>query len=724
MADQNEATVESQAVNSNDDEPLVSPRDHILINRLKFNELKIEQVLTPKAIPPPLQRVLSVITPPEPVLSGIKPPLSRSAWLRFLLTHLPILHWMWTYKAQYLFRDIIAGISVAMLHVPQGLAYGLLAGLDPVYGLYTSFVPVIMYSIFGTSKHLSIGTFAVVSLLIRNSVKSVLIGKGLDYCTSLNHRLAVVVLEDGSNITCNDLKVQIAVSLAFTSGLIMVVMGLLKMGFVTLLLSDPLISGYTTASAVLVISSQLSQIFGLSFQINSLSVWFPGLLSFPRTVVEVFIEVFQWPKYVNTATFVASLISFFILIVLDIVNNKLIARIKICCCLYSSQNKKCHTSKRFPFPLRIPIALVLVVFSIGVSSAIDYEHRWNGTVVGTVATRPEFMLASLPNAVLIAIVSFVISVSVADLLAKKYKYTVNSSQELIAYGVSNVIGSLFSSYCATGSISRSGFQASAGGKTQLTSLISSIVVCVVLISLVSLFRALPQAVLGVIVCMGLFGMFKQFKDIVRYFRLSFADLLAWIVVFVATLLLGVDLGLITGVVFSLLLVLIRTALPYSAVLGQVPGTEIFRNITHFDKVFHCHEESSGVHIVDVIPQTAEHSDTGTSGAGSAEHSAGGPLHTIVIDCAPMGFIDAVGVKTLTQIVDDFGNAGIQVMIAAMTKENRDMLDRSGFYKKFGKEWLFPTLQDAVELAKSGSSLLQIQEAIEMPPIGHGTADMG
>ncbi|KAL5484185.1 hypothetical protein EMCRGX_G020638 [Ephydatia muelleri] len=657
------------------------------INRENFNELKIEQVLTPKAIPPLLQRVLSVVTPPEPILSGIKPPMSRSAWLRFLLTHLPILHWMWTYKTQYLFREIIAGISVAMLHVPQGMAYGLLAELDPVYGLYTSFVPVIVYSIFGTSKHLSIGTFAVVSLLVRNAIKKVLIEKGLDYCTSLNYRLAVVVLADGSNITCNDLKIQIAVSLAFTSGLIMVVMGLLKMGFVTLLLSDPLISGYTTASAMLVITSQLSPIFGLSFRTKALSVWFPGLLSFPETMIEVFREVFQWPKYVNTATFVASLISLFILIILDIVNNKLIARIKLRCCLYSSQNKKCHTSKRFPFPLRIPIALVLVVFSIGVSSAIDYEHRWNGTVVGTVATslpplslpRPELMLASLPNAVLIAIVSFVIGVSVADVFAKKYKYTINPSQELIAYGVSNVIGSLFSSYCAAGSISRSGFQASVGGKTQLTSLISSIVVCIVLISLVSLFRALPQAVLGVIVCMGLSGMFRQFKDIVRYFRLSYADFLAWIVVFVATLLLGVDLGLIAGVVFSLLV------------------------------VFHCQEDSGGVKNVNVLPEIAEYSDTGTSGAGSAEDSVSCPLHTIIIDCAPMGFIDAVGVKTMAEIVNDFGNAGIQVMIAAMTKENRDMLEWSGFYKKFGKEWLFPTIQDAVEFATSGSSLLQILE---------------
>eukprot|EP00731_Ephydatia_muelleri_P024320 Em0016g591a len=588
------------------------------------------------------------------------------------------------------------------------MAYGLLAELDPVYGLYTSFVPVIVYSIFGTSKHLSIGTFAVVSLLVRNAIKKVLIEKGLDYCTSLNYRLAVVVLADGSNITCNDLKIQIAVSLAFTSGLIMVVMGLLKMGFVTLLLSDPLISGYTTASAMLVITSQLSPIFGLSFRTKALSVWFPGLLSFPETMIEVFREVFQWPKYVNTATFVASLISLFILIILDIVNNKLIARIKLRCCLYSSQNKKCHTSKRFPFPLRIPIALVLVVFSIGVSSAIDYEHRWNGTVVGTVATRPELMLASLPNAVLIAIVSFVIGVSVADVFAKKYKYTINPSQELIAYGVSNVIGSLFSSYCAAGSISRSGFQASVGGKTQLTSLISSIVVCIVLISLVSLFRALPQAVLGVIVCMGLSGMFRQFKDIVRYFRLSYADFLAWIVVFVATLLLGVDLGLIAGVVFSLLVVLIHISLPHSAVLGQVPGTEIFRNVTHFDKVFHCQEDSGGVKNVNVLPEIAEYSDTGTSGAGSAEDSVSCPLHTIIIDCAPMGFIDAVGVKTMAEIVNDFGNAGIQVMIAAMTKENRDMLEWSGFYKKFGKEWLFPTIQDAVEFATSGSSLLQVQ----------------
>ncbi|KAL5501945.1 hypothetical protein EMCRGX_G008628 [Ephydatia muelleri] len=351
MAAPTDTAIVSQATNSKDDETLINARELTFKNQERFNE-QID-----KALSTPLQRVVKKCVP-EPLYTDLKPPMSREAWMRFLLTRLPILHWIWTYELQFLFKDIVAGVSVTLILVPQALSQGLLAGLDPVYGLYTSFVPVIMYSIFGTSKHLSIGTFPVVSLLVRNSINTVLAGKGLEYCSSPDNRLTVVVFDD-INVTCHDLKVHIAVSLAFTSGLVMVVMGIFKMGLINLLLSDLLMSGYTTATGILVLASQLSVVFGLSVKIEPVSAIFPGLLSFPRTVIEVCRQVFQWPKYVNTATFVASLISFIALIGLDLTNNKLLTRLKIPWCTYSRKDKKCDTSKRIPFPLRIPIGMVL-----------------------------------------------------------------------------------------------------------------------------------------------------------------------------------------------------------------------------------------------------------------------------------------------------------------------------------------------------------------------------
>ncbi|KAL5501938.1 hypothetical protein EMCRGX_G008621 [Ephydatia muelleri] len=429
------------------------------------------------------------------------------------------------------------------------------------------------------------------------------------------------------------------------------------------------------------------------------------------------------------------------------------------------------------------LALFLqVIFSTAVSSGIDYENRWNGTVVGTVATslppislpRPEYMLASLPDAILIAIVTFVTSISAANLLAKKFDYTIDSSQELVAYGISNVIGSLFSSYCATGNITRSGFQANAEGKTQFASLVSSLVLCVILVSLVSLFKSLPQAVIGVIVCVGLLRLFRQFKDVLTFYRLSTPDLLAWLVVFIATVLLGVDLGLVVGLSFSLMIVIVRVALPYTAILGQVPGTEIFQNINDFDKIntipgllifqFHAplcivssyvfrrrlelaaqldrrqwEKKNEGI-FKKLIIKLSRFCEKDGSVVYNAEvtPSFSDTLHTIVVDCGTIGFCDAGGVNTLTQIVQDFSVAGIQVVFAAMTKKNRDMLERSGFFKKFGEEWLFPTIKDAVEFAKGGTNLLQAKikdiddkkqdelvrtrEVIEMSRIGQGAGE--
>eukprot|EP00731_Ephydatia_muelleri_P037610 Em0520g1a len=254
-----------------------------------------------RSAPALVRRLATSMVPPEPLLSGIKPPMSRQAWLRFLLTHIPILHWTWTYKLQYFIPDIMAGLTVGVMHIPQGLAYGLLTGLDPVYGLYTSFVPVIVYSILGTSRQLSTGTFAVICLMVGNSINQVFSDKGLDLCREEDSSQLLI---NGTNTTCGEMEVEVAVSLALTSGIIMMIMGCFQMGFVTIFLSEPLISGYTTGAALLVCTTQLPHIFGTSLKLRPVIAYFPDVVSLPSiiTIITTTTIIITTPTTITTTT--------------------------------------------------------------------------------------------------------------------------------------------------------------------------------------------------------------------------------------------------------------------------------------------------------------------------------------------------------------------------------------------------------------------------------------
>eukprot|EP00731_Ephydatia_muelleri_P022015 Em0014g606a len=733
----------------------------IHIERHVLNEAEFEHLLSPKQHLPLRKRLATSMVPPEPVLSAIKPPMSRQAWLRFLLTHLPILHWIWTYQLQYLISDIISGVTVAFMHIPQGLAYALLADLDPVYGLYAAFIPVIVYSIFGTSRHLSIGTFAVVSLMVSNGITTVLTEQGLDYCLDIGNSSSIV---SDTNMTCGDLKAQVAFSLTFLSGVIMVLFGCCGFGFISMFLSEPLISGYTTGSALLVLTSQVSHIFGIKIKAKAVFTLFPDVFKLPLMWKDVFHQIFNWPDYVNTAAFVTSLITIIAMIVFKVINNQLTSKVHCRCFNFLWRDKRCHQTKRFKWTIPLPAPLILMVIGILISLAADLENKFAVPVVGRIQPglppvslpNSRYFLILLPNAFVISVVSFAVSVSLSKVLAKKYQYMVNANQEFIAYGLSNIAGSFFSSINVSGSLSRSLVQANAGGKTQLVGLLSSGILAVIMVALGGLFRTLPLAVLASIIWVELYGMFKQFADLYRYFKLSLPDMLVWLTVFIATVLLGVDLSLVIGICFSFIILVMKTALPYSAILGNAEGTELFRNIKNFDNlekipgilIFrflaplcflsspafrrrlelaaqmdkkHWNKEEGGclktlfVKLSDLYSKRySKLSDNQQNEMPTVDSrhvtndvdqdDTRRDLHTVIVDCAPIGFMDAVGVRTLIQVVMDFSQLHVQVLLAATTKETRDMLERAGFYELCGKEWLFPSIQDAVNHALTGERL--------------------
>ncbi|XP_063661820.1 solute carrier family 26 member 6 isoform X5 [Pan troglodytes] len=433
---------------------------------------------------------------------------SRAQAYALLLQHLPVLVWLPRYPVRdWLLGDLLSGLSVAIMQLPQGLAYALLAGLPPVFGLYSSFYPVFIYFLFGTSRHISVGTFAVMSVMVGSVTES----------------LAPQALNDSMiNETARDAaRVPVASTLSVLVGLFQVGLGLIHFGFVVTYLSEPLVRGYTTAAAVQVFVSQLKYVFGLHLSSHS------GPLSLIYTVLEV--------------------------------------------CWKLPQSK--------------------LIGATGISYGMGLKHRFEVDVVGNipaglvppVAPNTKLFSKLVGSAFTIAVVGFAIAISLGKIFALRHGYRVDSNQELVALGLSNLIGGIFQCFPVSCSMSRSLVQESTGGNSQVAGAISSLFILLIIVKLGKLFHDLPKAVLAAIIIVNLKGMLRQLSDMRSLWKANRADLLIWLVTFTATILLNLDLGLVVAVIFSLLLVVVRTQMPHYSVLGQVPDTDIYRDVAEYSE---------------------------------------------------------------------------------------------------------------------------------------------
>ncbi|XP_023087566.2 solute carrier family 26 member 6 isoform X3 [Piliocolobus tephrosceles] len=412
-----------------------------------------------------------------------------------LLQHLPVLVWLPRYPVRdWLLGDLLSGMSVAIMQLPQGLAYALLAGLPPVFGLYSSFYPVFVYFLFGTSRHISVGTFAVMSVMVGSVTES----------------LAPQTLNDSPvNETTRDANpVQVASTLSVLVGLFQVGLGLIHFGFLVTYLSEPLVRGYTTAAAVQVFVSQLKYVFGLHLSSHS------G-----------------------------------------------------------------------------PLSLIYLIGATGISygiglrdgSEVDVVGNISAGLVPPVAPNTQLFSKLVGSAFTIAVVGFAIAISLGKIFALRHGYRVDSNQELVALGLSNLIGGIFQCFPVSCSMSRSLVQESTGGNSQVAGAISSLFILLIIVKLGEFFRDLPKAVLAAIVIVNLKGMLRQLSDVCSLWKANRADLLIWLVTFAATILLNMDLGLMVAVVFSLLLVVVRTQMPHYSILGQVPDTDIYRDVAEYSE---------------------------------------------------------------------------------------------------------------------------------------------
>ncbi|MBN3317376.1 S26A6 protein, partial [Atractosteus spatula] len=544
--------------------------------------------------------------PQAPLAHRLRDSLSCSGprLKRVVLRCVPVLSWLPRYSFRdYALGDLVSGISVGIMHLPQGMAYALLASVPPVFGLYSSLYPFLVYFIFGTSRHISIGTFAVVSIMVGGVTERV--APDHDFLVNGTNGSGVI------DIAARDAqRVQVAAAATVLAGIFQVVLGLVRFGFVVTYLSEPLVRGYTTAAATYVVISQLKYIFGIH----------PKRHSGPLALVYILIDVCRLLPETNVATLVVSVVSLVVLV--------------------TSKELNAMFSHKLPLP--IPIELITLGFPQAVPPLAEHL-RWEGgtglrgrswllarplslwlqvrtrdvlelrvvvpIVVGTLVSNLAWLYPrygvevvgmipsglkppSPPNVSLfrevigdafaLAIVGYAISISLGKTFALKHGYKVDSNQELVALGLSNTFGGFFQCYSVCSSMSRSLIQESTGGKTQIAGLVSSGIVLITVLKLGSLFQELPKAVLSAIVFANLRGMFRQYGDICMLWRTSRVDLHLRVGTHLTpSLSSNLPAPHLCSTQFACSLISLLS--PRFSALGQIPGTEIYLDVETYSE---------------------------------------------------------------------------------------------------------------------------------------------
>lgn len=536
--------------------------------------------------------------------------------------------------------DLIAGLTTAIMLVPQAMAYAMLAGLPPQVGLYAAVVPPAIYALLGTSRQLAVGPVAMDSLLVATTVAA-LKPSGLPEYVAL------------------------AVLLAFIVGVMQIVMGLLRLGFLTNFLGTPVISGFTSAAALVIGLNQLKHLLGLT--------------DLPRTT--------------NVFSIVGSALER-----LDQVEPMTLA-------LGLGSIAALELRKRFA--PKVPGALVVVgsttllVWALGLhdSVAIVGEVPAGLPAPALPDLRLELWSTLLPGAFAIALVGFMESISVSKAIAQREGYKVHSSQELIALGAANLGGSFFGAYPVTGGFSRSAVNAQAGAKSNLAGLVTAVLVLLALSFLTPAFYFLPKTALAAIIMVAVFGLIDLAEPL-RLWRVHKIDFGLLVVTFVATLALGIQNGIATGALAAIATFVVRSTRPHYAVLGRMPGSHAFRKRENHPEV----ETLPGVLVVRFDAQFYFGNVSFLeSTLEKLEAEMKEDLRWVVLDFASVNALDSSADGALLNLARQYRERGIGFRIAQAKRPVLSVMERSGLAEQMGADAYHLTLDDALADVSSPAS---------------------
>jgi SulP family sulfate permease len=546
---------------------------------------------------------------------------------------LPLLQWLPDYTRQTFSGDIVAGITVAIMIIPQSMAYALLAGLSPEIGLYASIVPMMLYALFGSSRYLAVGPVALVSLMTASVMGEVAASGNVDYHTG-------------------------ALIIALLSGILLLVMSLARLGVLATLLSKPILSGFTSAAAIIIGMSQLKYLLGMTIP--------SGLNPFEK----LYYALMHWQESNLLALFVG------------------LASIVI---ILSSGG----VLKRFLTQLKLSVIFINVMsklgplFAVALFTIASWHFAWhdayNLRIVGDIPSGlPSFGMPSLNQdliwellgpALLIALVGTIESISIAKSLASKEREKIEPNKELFGLGMANLGASFTGAYPITGGLSRSIVNYSAGAQTPFASIFTGLIVLTVVLFLTSWFYYLPLAVLSSIVIIAVTKLFDM-KGLMAIWRYNKGDAISMLVTFFIVLFMGVELGILVGVVLSVLFFLLRTSQPHVAVLGRVGNNGHFRNVLRYDTQDTPHllalriDESlffvNASYIENLISnKVAKHPE----------------IKHLILVCSGINFIDSSALETLEHLSEQLKAAGTTLHLAEVKGPVMDKLSQTPFIEQ-------------------------------------------
>ena len=552
---------------------------------------------------------------------------------------IPILEWLPNYKISSFRGDCIAGITVAIILIPQGIAYALIAGLPPIYGLYCALVPQLVYAVFGSSRQVAIGPVAMDSLIVATGVSTLA-------------------------LTGSDSYISIAILLAFMVGGIQFLLGVFRLGFIVNFLSKPVITGFTSAVALTIGINQFRNLFGVNIvqsdQIQYVleSIWY-NIVDF------------------NAHTTVIGLVSIITIILLRKINKK------------------------------IPSALIVVVFGILVMHYFGNEFNDVSIIENIPSGLPTFSFPELdisqirellPIALTLVMVGYLETISIGKSLeSKQDEYKIRPNQELIALGLSNLIGSWFKAYPSTSSFSRSAINQESGATTGMASLISVMMVVITLLFLTPLLYYLPNTVLAAIIIVAVFGLINV-KETLFLWKANNLDFWLLVATFFSTLLFGIEYGIIIGVGLSLIVLIFRTSRPYVVELGKVPDSDFYRNKDRFSEVLIDKEilvfrfdsqlfYANASYFIEILDMMVE--------------NKGAHLKLIVLDAESINRVDSTGVEMLKERIRFYQKKDILFYFAGVKGPVRDHLFRGKILDLITLDHFYMRVNGAVNYYKKG-----------------------
>ena len=560
-----------------------------------------------------------------------------------------------SYRRQDLTGDLIAGLVVAIMLIPQAMAYAMLAGLPPQVGLYASVVPLILYSLFGTSNSLAVGPVAMISLMVISGVSQ--------------------LAEPGSPEF-----IRLCLTLALMVGVIQIAMAAFRLGFLVNFISHPVLIGFTSAAAIVIGFSQLKHLFGVSIETGE----YPFQL-----IVNTLYKIGES----NPTTLAIGLSSCVILIIFGQALCPILKKIGI------SENTASTIAKVGPLVAVVITALIVFTGNLNDARSVAIVGEIPSGLPGfTLPILSVSILQSLlPLAIAITLVGYLESFSVAKSLASRRREKVDPNRELFALGIADVGAAFTGAYPVTGGFSRSMVNYSAGARTPLASIFTAVLIAISVLFLTPLFFYVPKAVLAAIVVVAVMQL-VDLKGIIRLWGYSRSDAIASLATFVAVLATGIETGILIGVASTIVLLMWQMSRPHIAEVGRVGNSEHFRNILRHD-----------VHVTESLLAFRVDESLNFANAPFLESylleqiSDRQDIKSVLLISTGINEIDSTGIEILESIIRQLKSVGIEFYMSDVKGPVTDRLKRAGFEEQFLKENVFLSAHQAIDILSNANA---------------------